>query len=62
LSHSSVQVTFTVGTEQRRVTYDFQSPVCEPAGTQGLWELPAPKRGGKPAVIKVNFSAAPSRW
>eukprot|EP00746_Dinoflagellata_sp_MGD_P165533 gnl/MRDRNA2_/MRDRNA2_94860_c0_seq1.p1 gnl/MRDRNA2_/MRDRNA2_94860_c0~~gnl/MRDRNA2_/MRDRNA2_94860_c0_seq1.p1 ORF type:complete len:296 (-),score=49.72 gnl/MRDRNA2_/MRDRNA2_94860_c0_seq1:159-953(-) len=57
-----VQVTFTVGSEQRRLTYDFQSPICELPGGQGLWDLPAPKRGEKPIVIKVNISAAPSRW
>lgn len=62
LPKNSVQVTFTVGLEQRRVTYDFQQPVCEPNGAQGLWELPVPRRGEKPVVIKVSISAAQSRW
>jgi len=62
LTKTPVQVTFTVGTEQRRMTYDFQSPICELPGGQGLWDLPAAKRGEKPIVIKVDISAAPSRW
>jgi len=62
LPGTSVQVTFAVGTEQRQVAYDFLSPVCEPAGGQGLWDLPAAKRGEKPVIIKVSFSVAPSRW
>jgi hypothetical protein len=62
LSKIPVQVTFAVGAEQRRLTYDFQSPICELPGSQGLWDLPSPKRGEKPIVIKVSMSAAPSRW
>lgn len=62
LQDTCVLVNFTVGTEQRCLTYDFQSPVCEPAGDSGLWTLPSPKGGEKPVVIKVSISAAPSRW
>lgn len=62
LSNTPVQVTFTVGTEQRVMTYDFQSPVCEPTGDQGLWDLDAPKGAENPVCIKVSISAAPSRW
>jgi len=57
-----VQVTFTIGTEQRQVAYDFQTPVCEPVGSQSLWDLPDPKRGEKPVVIAVTIAAGPSRW
>lgn len=61
LPNTPVQVTFTVGTEQRMMTYDFQSPVCEPTGDQGLWDLNVPK-DADPVCIKVRISAAPSRW
>jgi len=57
-----VQVTFSVGHEQRCVTYDFKQTICEPVGSQAMWELPVPKRGEPPLVIRISFAAGPSRW
>lgn len=56
----SVQVTFTVGSEQRKVMYDFQQTVCEPMGNKNLWDI-MPKRG-EMLAIEVRVAAGPARW
>merc|ERR1712118_387875 len=45
-------------TQQRQI----QLKCLDDLEGQGLWDLPAAKRGEKPIVIKVDISAAPSRW